>query len=184
MYRCYFGSVQISLCAEQLRHQDRTARRAAQGIVGEADKLDVILRIRTQTADGDRHAVLQVAVQAGLRAVVLAEVVQELLGCARQLELLGNALVRLPTMDDFLEFDLLLIGDKHRCGVAVGDRYAQALRGDARGGGVYDLAVLHMAPDLEGFLLGLFLFAADVGMTLSRLSGQVLKVFPAPEMAW
>ena len=28
MYRCSFGSVQISLCAEQLRHQDRAARRA------------------------------------------------------------------------------------------------------------------------------------------------------------
>ncbi len=98
MYRCSFGSVQISLCAEQLRHQDRAACRAAQGIVGEADELDVILGIGTQTADGDRHAVLQVAVQAGLGTVVLAEVVQELLGCAGQLELLGNALVAFPTM--------------------------------------------------------------------------------------
>ena len=53
----------------------------------ETDKLDVVLGIRAQAADRNGHTVLQIAIQAGLRTVILAEIMQELLRRARQLEL-------------------------------------------------------------------------------------------------
>ena len=68
-----------------------TAGGAPEGVVGEADELVVVLGVLTQTAQGDGHAALQLPVQLGLGTVGLLEVVQELLGCGGQLQLLGTA---------------------------------------------------------------------------------------------
>ncbi len=47
--------------------------------------------------------------------------------------------------------------------MTVGHGNAYALRGNERGDGVYDLAVLDLSPDLKGFKLALFFLAAYVG---------------------
>ena len=77
--RSLWKSVQVSLCTEQLCHQNSAASGAAQRIMRETDKLDVVLGIRAQAADRNGHTVLQIAIQAGLRTVILAEIMQELL---------------------------------------------------------------------------------------------------------
>ena len=71
---------------EQFRRKNGTAGCAAHKVVRQADELVVVLRIRPQTADGDRHAALDHPVKLRLRAVRLFKVVQELLGCRRQLQ--------------------------------------------------------------------------------------------------
>lgn len=78
----------ISLGAEQFGQQDGAARRAAQRVVREADELIIVLRVGAQTADADGHAVLKIAVEPGLGAVLLFKVVQELLWCGGEIQLL------------------------------------------------------------------------------------------------
>ena len=129
--------------------------------MGEANELVVVLGILTQTANGNGHAALEVAVEAGLRSVVLGEVVDELLRCARELELLGLALELLPELEDLLLGGLLLEAYEYGCRVAVRYRHAQALGRDGRGLCLHDLAVLDGAPYLQRLLLGLLLLAAD-----------------------
>lgn len=82
----------IPLRAEKLSKENRTAGRAAEGVVGQTDELVVVLGVGTQPADAHGHAALGHPVQPGLGAVRLLKVVQELLGGRGQGQLLGTAL--------------------------------------------------------------------------------------------
>ncbi len=59
----------ISFRAKQFCQQNCAASCSTQGIMGQADKFVVVLRIRPQTADGDRHAAFDHPVKLRLRAV-------------------------------------------------------------------------------------------------------------------
>ena len=57
------------------------ARRAPEGVVGEADKFVIILGVRAQTSNRNRHTVFQIAVQAWVWGRLSScEIMQELLG--------------------------------------------------------------------------------------------------------
>ena len=64
--------------------EHRTAGRAAQGVVRQADELVIIYRILAESADGNAHAALVVYIQCNLRTVVLFQILDKLLRCAGQ----------------------------------------------------------------------------------------------------
>ena len=78
---CALVFCDIPFCAQQFRQKYAAASRAAQGIVAQANEFVVVLRIRAQAAQRNGHAALQIAVQAGLGAIRLFKIVQELFGC-------------------------------------------------------------------------------------------------------
>ena len=76
--------------AESLEHFGAfkgTAGCTTQGVVGQTHELPIEDGILTQTADGNAHATLVVHVELDLRAVILGEVLDEVLRCVRQLQL-------------------------------------------------------------------------------------------------
>ena len=99
--------VNIALGAKQLGKLNSSACRAAKGVVGQTDKLVVILGVLAQTTNGDSHAVFKVAVKLSLGAVILLEIVEELLGSGRQVKLLRSALVACPAFEYLLFCGLL-----------------------------------------------------------------------------
>src|SRR5699024_4209434 len=171
------GSVQIALGCQQLGQQDAAAGRTPQGVVAHAGKLVVKEGVLPQAADADGHAVLGVAVQLGLGAVVLLKIVEELLGRAGQLQLLGGAAELLPRREDLLFGGLLFKADKDGGGVAVRYGDPEALSRDDGPLGVYDPVALDAAPQLEGLLLALLLLAADVGDHVVDDLGHPVKGF-------
>ena len=58
--------------------------------MGQADKFIVVLGIRTETAQADRHAALKVPVQLGLGPVVFLKIMKELFGGAGESSVLGH----------------------------------------------------------------------------------------------
>ena len=64
-----------------------TAGCTTQGVVGQTHELPIEDGILTQTADGNAHATLVVHVELDLRAVILGEVLDEVLRCVRQFQL-------------------------------------------------------------------------------------------------
>lgn len=123
---------QNSLCCQQLSQQHGTAGSAAQGVVAHAGELVVKQGVLAQAADADSHAVLGVAIQLGLRTIRLSEVVQELLGCAGQVQLLCRAAEVSPGLEHLLLGGLLSkltntaavwpseTGTRKHCAVIVG----------------------------------------------------------------
>ena len=128
-----------------------------------AGKLVVKQGVLPQTADAHGHAVLGVAVQLGLRTIGLGKVVQELLGCAGQVQFLCRAAEVRPSFQHLLLGGLFIKAYEHGCGVTVRDRHTEALCGDDRLFSIDDLVALDMAPQLQRLALALFLLAADVG---------------------
>ena len=106
---------------------------------------------------------LGVAVQLGLGTVVLLEVVEELLGCAGQVQFLCRAAELGPGLEDLFLAGLLIKAHEDSGGVTVRDRHTEALGSDDRLLGVDDVVALDVAPQLERLTLALFLLAADVG---------------------
>ena len=88
---------------------------------------------------------------------------QELLGCAGQVQLLCGAAEVCPCLQHLLLGGLFVKAHEHGSGVTVRDRHTEALRGNGGLLGVDDVVTLDVAPQLQGFALTLFLFAADVG---------------------
>ena len=156
-------SVKIALGCQQLSQQHCAAGSAAQGVVAHAGELVIKQGVLTQTTDADGHAVLGVAVQLGLGTVVLLEVVEELLGCAGQVQFLCGAAELGPSLEDFFLAGLLIKAHEDSGGVTVRDRHTEALGRDDRLLGVDDVVALNMTPQLERLTLALFLLAADVG---------------------
>ena len=85
-------AVHIALSAQQLGQQDRAAGSTPEGVVAQAHEFIVVLGVRTQAAQRDGHAALQLTVQLGLGTVWLLEVMDKLLGRGGKLQLLGSAL--------------------------------------------------------------------------------------------
>ena len=100
---------------------------------------------------------------------------QELLGCAGQVQLLSGAAELLPGFDHLLFGGLLVKAHEHGSGVAVGNRYAEALCGDDRLLGIDDVVALNMTPQLERLTLALFFLAADVGDDVIHDLGHAVK---------
>ena len=142
-------SVKIALCSEKLSHKNGSACCASQSVVGEANELVVPDDIVSQTADGDSHAVFKVSVKLCLGTVILGEVVEELLGCGGKLQLLRNAAVLCPSLDNFFLGRLLVELNEDSCGVTVGNGNSQALRGDLGTVGIDDPVALDVTPDLK-----------------------------------
>ena len=94
----------ILFCAQQLRQQNSASRGASESIVAEADKLIIILRILTQSSDGNSHTAFQFSLQSGLRKIILGEIVQKLFRRARQVLFLRQP----PEIDQ--AFDQLVPG--------------------------------------------------------------------------
>ena len=88
---------------------------------------------------------------------------QELLGCAGQLQLLRRAAEVSPCCKDLLLGGLLVKAHEDRSGVAVGDGNTEALCGDDGLLGIDDPVALDVAPQLQRLLLALLFLAADVG---------------------
>ena len=91
--------------------------------MGQADKFIVVLGIRTETAQADRHAALKVPVQLGLGPVVFLKIMKELFGGAGESQLLGTALEVFPYSFNFLHRGLFTEGDKHSGGMAIRYRH-------------------------------------------------------------
>mgnify|MGYP000282178806 CR=1 FL=1 len=117
----YWGAA-WSYAKEQCQ-QNAAAGRAAEGIVGQADKFIVVLGIRTETAQADRHAALKVPVQLGLGPVVFLKIMKELFGGAGESQFLGTALEVFPYSFNFLHRGLFTEGDKHSGGMAIRYRH-------------------------------------------------------------
>ena len=145
--------------------------------MAQAHELVVVLAVGAQAAQGDGHAALQIPVQTGLGPVGLLKVVEELLGGGGELQLLGTALEIGPVLFDLLHGGGLALLELHKHGghVAVQAGHPEALGGDVGAGGLDDLAVLHLAPDLQGLLLALLLLAADVGDDVVHHLGPALE---------
>lgn len=76
--------------AEGLEHfgaLEGAAGGTAQGVVGQAHELPIEDGVLAQTADGNAHAALVIHVKLDLRAVLLSEVLDEVLRRVRQAEL-------------------------------------------------------------------------------------------------
>ena len=170
-----YAQSDIIIRAQQFGEQHRAAGGTAQGVVGQTDELVVVLAVLAQTAEGDGHTALEVAVQLGLRHIVFLEIFEELLGCRGEFQLLRTAREIVPLLDDLLLGGLILKADEHRGEVTVGHRHAQALRGEGGAGRGDDLAVFDLTPDLERLLLGFFFFAADVGDDVIHHLGPALE---------
>src|SRR5699024_5253341 len=153
----------VALRAQQLGQLDGAAGGAAQGVVAEAGELVVVLRVLAQAANGYLHAALVHAVEAGLRAVGLVKVAQELLRRAGEAQLLRAAPELRPAGLYLVHGGLPGKAGEHGGHVAVRGRHAEALGGDERLDGGADHAALDAAPDLHRLALALFLLAADVG---------------------
>ena len=67
-----------------------------------------------------------------------------------------------PCLQHLLLGGLFVKAHEHGSGVAVRDRHTEALRGNGGLLGVDDAVTFDVAPQLQGFALTLFLFAADV----------------------
>ena len=80
----YFA-VMYPLCFQKLCAEHCTACGAAHGIVGQSHELPVIDRVLSQTSYRDTHTVLIVDIQSDLRAVILLEILDKMLRCARKL---------------------------------------------------------------------------------------------------
>ena len=98
----------------------------------QADKLIIIQRILAQTADGNPHAALKVAVELGLRTVFLFKIGQEMCRSRGQLEFLCTPLKAAPTRNHLFLGRLVLELDKRRRHMTVRAGNAQALRGNHR----------------------------------------------------
>ena len=68
--------------------------------------------------------------------------------------------------------------------MSVQYRNTDTLAGDHRLRSFYDLTVFYFTPDTKRFLFALLFFSSDIWMMFSTISGQSLKVLPAPEIAW
>src|SRR3569623_286191 len=82
--------MQMPVARVVLRRKHRTTCRTTNGVVRERDEAPVEDRVRTQATDRDRLAVTRIAIELGLRARVVVEVVEERSRRARQLELLRH----------------------------------------------------------------------------------------------
>src|SRR5262249_52312626 len=113
----------------------------------------------------DRHGLpgAEIAIELGLRARFVLEIVQERLRRAGQPERLRPPAVLLPRADHLVARGPAIERHEHRGHVAIGHGHAQTLRGDRRPRGVLDLAVPERAPDLERLALALLLFSFDEG---------------------
>ena len=149
----------------------------------QSDELPLEQVILAQTSCSHAHTALNVAVKLSLGIVVFLEVGDELLRRVGELKLLGLALECRPSFKDLLLGGLSLKVYEYSRSVTVRNGYAVALSGDDGSVSLDDLTVLNLTPDLEGLLLALFLFAADVGNDVVYDLGELLKVLPAPEIA-
>ena len=68
--------------------------------MGQTHEFPIEDGILTQTADGNAHATLVVHVELDLRAVILGEVLDEVLRCVRQLQLGSLGRVVHQTVDE------------------------------------------------------------------------------------
>ena len=161
-FRYNYELVKIALCSEELSEQNAAACCTAESVVGEAYELVIVLRILAETSRRNCHAALDVAVEFSLRTVVLLEVVDELLGSARELELLRYALEVSPQLEYLLLGGLVLEAYEYSSRVTVGNRHAEALCRDVGRRSFDNFIALYLAPNLERLLLGLLFLAADV----------------------
>ena len=133
--------------------------------MAQAHKLVIVLAVLPEAAQGDGHAVFQVPVQAGLGAVRLFEVVEELFGSGGELQFLGGTPESGPVGFDLVHGGLFAFLElhEHRRHVAVLAGHPEALGGNGRPLGSDDLAALHAAPEFQGLPFALLLLTADVG---------------------
>ena len=68
--------------------------------------------------------------------------------------------------------------------MSVKNRYTYTLACDLRRICFYDLSIFNSAENTKRFLLALFFFSTNEWNDIFYISGQSLKVFPAPEIAW
>ena len=131
--------------------------------MAQADELVVQHGVFTQTADGNAHAAIQVAIQSGLGPGGVVEVGQELLRAGGQSQSLRCGMAVGPAFQNGLQRGLFAERHADRRHMAVGAGHPQALGADSRFGRVDDLAVFQMAENFQRFLFALFILAADVG---------------------
>ena len=118
-YPVAMASVQIALRCQQLRHQHGAAGGAADGVVGQADKLVVVLAVLAQAADRDapcRFPDCGPAWSAGGRPPQSS--VRNCFGSGGQMQLLRVAGEGFPGVLDLLNGWLFLKGykDRGKCG--------------------------------------------------------------------
>ena len=92
----------ISLCSQKLCTQYRTAGCAAQCVVGETYKLPIVNFVFSQTANRYAHALLIVDIQLYLRTIILFQILNELLRCARKLQFLRKSFEINQLLDQLL----------------------------------------------------------------------------------
>ena len=98
MSRSAASALQISLCCQQLRHQERASGRAAERIVRQTHEFPVEQGILAQTSRADAHTAADIPIQTGLRTVFFLKIRDELLGRVRKLQLLRYAAEAAPCL--------------------------------------------------------------------------------------
>ena len=143
--------------------------------MGKANELIVVEAILTKSACGDTHTAIDVAVESGLRTVILLKVGDELLGSRGQTECLGLTLIALPRLKNLLLGGLVFKLNENSRGVTVGHRNAKALGCDNGCRGRNNLTILHTTPYAKGLLLALLLLATDEGNKVIHHLGPLVK---------
>ena len=132
--------------------------------MGQAHELPIEDGVLAQSADGNAHAALVIYVELDLRAVVLGEVLDEVLRRVRQAELGRLGGVVHQTINELFLGGLLAEVQEHGGGVAVEHGHADTLGRDLEVAVErHNLALVgvHMAEHLERFLLALCFLAGN-----------------------
>jgi hypothetical protein len=112
-------SVEVAFGFEKLGNENRAASSAAHGVVREANKFVIKNEIVAQAAGGHGHAVSEVAIELGLRAVVFFKILHKRCGRAGEFELLRQRAPFFPGGKNFVACGLVCKLHKHRGHVAV-----------------------------------------------------------------